>query len=150
METYLECAKLLDELLAGTRGVRITVPAYLPLTVEEIGVSQDGHRLVSLCQYGEQHGDLMRDCDLVFMVIDLPDGVAAEPVSFRNDYLGIVQDVYRYDETGKRTHVVPSLKQELQEFARAWFATLRDQGFFVSTAVREILSPSSRRSISGA
>lgn len=116
-------------------------PEYLPLSVEEIGVSQGGHRLVSLCQHGEQHGDLMRDCDLVFLVTNLPDGAAAEPVSFRNDYLGIVQEVYRYDETGRRTHVVPSLKQELKEFARAWLATLRDQGFFAPTAVREILSP---------
>jgi len=141
METYLECAKLLNELLAGARAVRITVPGYMPLSVEEIGTSGDGHRLVSLCQYGEQNGDLMRDCDLVFMVIDLPDGAAAEPVSFRNDYLGIVQEVYRYDETGRRTHVVPSLKQELKDFARDWFATLREQGFFAPTAVREILSP---------
>ena len=141
METYVECAKLLEELLAGARAVRITVRGYLPLSVEEIGTSRDGHRLVSLCQYGEQNGDLMRDCDLVFLVTDLFDGVAAEPVSFRNDYLGIVQDVYRYDETGRRTHVVSSLKQDLKEFARAWFVTLRDQGFFASTAVREILSP---------
>jgi len=72
---------------------------------------------------------------------DLPDGAAAEPVSFRNDYLGIVQDVYRYDEAGRRTHVMPALKQDLKEFARAWFATLRDQGFFAPTAVGEILSP---------
>ena len=141
METYLECAKLLNELLAGARAVRITVPEYMPLSVEKIGVSQDGHRLVSLCQYGEQHGDLMRDCDLVFMVFDLPNGVVAEPVSFRNDYLGIVQDVYRYDEAGRRTHVVSSLKQELKDFAQAWLATLREQGFFAPTAVREILSP---------
>ena len=141
METHLECAKLLNELLSGARAVRITVPEYLPLSVEEIGISQDGHRLVSLCQYGEQNGDLMRDCDLVFMVTDLPDGAAAEPVSFRNDYLGIVQDVYRYDETGRRTHVVPSLKQELKEFAQNWFGVLREQGFFATTAVREILSP---------
>ncbi len=140
METYVECAKLLEELLAGARAVRITVRGYLPLSVEEIGTSRDGHRLVSLCQYGEQNGDLMRDCDLVFLVTDLSDGVAAEPVSFRNDYLGIVQDVYRYDEAGKRTHVVSSLKQDLKEFARAWFVTLREQGFFASTAVREILS----------
>ena len=59
----------------------------------------------------------------------------------RSDYLGIVQEVYRYDETGKRTHVLPSLKQELKEFARDWLTTLRDQGFFAPTAVREILSP---------
>jgi hypothetical protein len=141
MEAYVECAKLLNELLAGARAVRITVPGYMPLSVEEIGTSGDGHRLVSLCQYGEQNGDLMRDCDLVFMVTDLPDGAAAEPVSFRNDYLGLSQEVYRYDETGRRTHVLSSLKQELKEFARAWFVTLRDQGFFASTAVREILSP---------
>lgn len=141
METYLECAKLLNELLAGARAVRITVPGYTPLSVEEIGTSGDGDRLVSLCQYGEQNGDLMRDCDLVFMVTYLPDGAAAEPVSFRNDYLGIMQDVYRYDETGRRTHVVPSLKQELKDFARDWFVTLREQGFFAPTAVREILSP---------
>ncbi len=141
METYVECAKLLDELLAGARAVRITVPGYLPLSVEEIGTSGDGHRLVSLCQYGEQNGDLMRDCDLVFLVTDLSDGAAAEPVSFRNDYLGLSQEVYRYDETGRRTHVVSSLKQDLKEFARAWFVTLREQGFFASTAVREILSP---------
>jgi len=141
MEAYLECAKLLNELLAGARAVRITIPGYMPLSVEEIGTGGDGHRLVSLCQYGEQNGDLMRDPDLVFMVTDLPDGTAAEPVSYRNDYLGIVQEVYRYDEAGRRTHVLPALKQDLQEFALAWFATLRDQGFFAPTAVREILSP---------
>jgi len=83
----------------------------------------------------------MRDPDLVFMVTDLPDGAVAEPVSYRNDYLGLLQDVYRYDEAGRRTHVLPALKQELKEFAQAWLATLRDQGFFASTAVREILSP---------
>lgn len=141
MESYLQCAKLLNELLAGARAVRITVSGYMPLSVEEIGSSGDGQRLVSLCHYGEQNGDLMRDPDIVFLFHNLPDGMAAEPVSFRNDYLGIVQEVYRYDETGRRTHVVPSLKQELREFAESWFANLKDQGFFAPTAVREILSP---------
>lgn len=141
MNSYQEFAKYLDQLLDGVQAVRITVSGYMPLSVEEIGSSADGHRLVSLCQYGEQNGDLMRDPDLVFIITDLPDGTTAEPVSYRNDYLGIFQEVYRYDETGKRTHVVSALKQELKEFARAWFATLRDQGFFAPTAVREILSP---------
>lgn len=141
MKRYQEFAKHLDQLLGGAQAVRITVPDYMPLSIEDIGVTPDGRRLISLCQYGEQNGDLMRDPDLVFMFTDLPDGTAAEPVSFRNDYLGIVQEVYRYDETGSRTYVFPSLKQDLQEFARAWFAMLRDQGFFAPTAVREILSP---------
>ncbi|NGZ07810.1 MAG: hypothetical protein CV088_00260 [Nitrospira sp. LK70] len=83
----------------------------------------------------------MRDPDIVFLFHNLPDGVAAEPVSFRNDYLGIVQDVYRYDEGGTRTHVFPTLKHDLKEFAQSWFANLKDQGFFAPTAVREVLSP---------
>ncbi len=58
MKLYQAFATDLNHLLNGARAVRITVPGYMPLSVEEIGVSQDGHRLVSLCQYGEQHGDL--------------------------------------------------------------------------------------------
>ena len=72
MKLYQAFAMDLNHFLNGARAVRITVPGYMPLSVEEIGISQDGHRLVSLCQYGEQNGDLMRDCDLVFMVTDLP------------------------------------------------------------------------------
>ncbi len=140
MNSYQEFAKHLDQLLGGVQAVRITVPGYMPLSVEEIGSSGDGYRLVSLCHYGEQNGDLMRDPDLVFMFHHFPGGMAAEPISFRNDYLGISQDVYRYDETGKRTHVVLALKQDLKKFARAWLATLHEQGFFAPTAVREILS----------
>ena len=141
MKSYQEFAKYLDQLLGGVHAVRIAVSGYMPLSVEEIGSSGDGHRLVSLCHYGEQNGDLMRDPDIVFLFHNVPDGAAAEPVSFRNDYLGIVQDVYRYDETGRRTHVLPTLEQDLTEFAESWFANLKDQGFFASTAVREILSP---------
>ena len=140
MKDYQEFAQYLDQLLGGVQAVRIAVSGYMPLSVEEIGSSGDGYRLVSLCQYGEKNGDLMRDPDMVFMFHNFPDGMAAEPVSYRNDYLGIVQEVYRHDEPGRRTHVVPSLKQELKEFARDWFATLREQGFFAPTAVREILS----------
>ena len=141
MKLYQAFATDLNHLLNGARAVRITVSGYLPLSVEEIGSSGDGYRLVSLCHYGEQNGDLMRDPDIVFLFHNLPDGLAAEPVSFRNDYLGIAQDVYRYDEGGRRTHVLPTLQQDLTEFAESWFANLKDQGFFAPTAVREILSP---------
>ena len=141
MKLYQAFATDLNHLLNDARAVRITVSGYLPLSVEEIGSSGDGYRLVSLCHYGEQNGDLMRDPDIIFLFHNGPDGVAAEPVSFRNDYLGLSQEVYRYDETGRRTHVVSSLKQDLKEFAQAWFAVLREQGFFASTAVRDILSP---------
>ena len=107
MKLYQAFATDLNHLLNDARAVRITVPDYMPLSVEEIGSSGDGYRLVSLCHYGEQNGDLMRDPDIVFLFHNLPDGAAAEPVSFRNDYLGIVQEVYRYDETGRRRMSCP-------------------------------------------
>ncbi len=141
MKLYQAFATDVNHLLNGARAVRITVSGYMPLSVEEIGSSGDGHPLVSLCHYGEQDGDLMRDPDLVFLFHNVSDGAAAEPVSYRNDYLGISQEVYRYDEAGRRIHVVPTLKQDLMEFAESWFANLKDQGFFASTAIREILSP---------
>lgn len=122
--------------------LRVENPPYQPLVIEAIPEPGPlGLRCLSVAHYGEQNGDLMRDPDMVFLFHNVSDGAAAEPVSYRNDYLGISQEIYRYDKTGRRIHVVPTLKQELKEFARAWLATLRDQGFFAATAVREILSP---------
>ncbi len=49
MKLYRTFATNLNLLLNGARAVRITVPEYMPLSIEEIGSSEDGHRLVSLC-----------------------------------------------------------------------------------------------------
>lgn len=44
--------------------------------------------------------------------------------------MGLFQEVYRYDEARKKTHVNTRLKAELKSFARTWFRNLREQGFF--------------------
>jgi len=43
MNIYQEFATHLDQLLVGVHAVRITVPGYMPLSVEQIGSSADGH-----------------------------------------------------------------------------------------------------------
>lgn len=141
MNIYRDFAEYVDQLLHGHVAVRITVEGYMPLSVEEIGTDGEGRRLVSLCHYGEQNGDLMRDPDIVFVFQSTPNGTIAEPVSFRNDYLGIHQDVYHYDQAGQRTHIFPKRKTELKDFAQTWFTNLNEQGFFGDKAVRTILSP---------
>jgi len=141
MNMYRNFATNLDQLLGGATAVRITVSSFMPLIVEEIGVDGEGHRLVSLCHYGEQNGDLMRDPDIVFMFQDTPHGFIAEPVSFRNDYLGLDQEVYRYDDTGTRTYLDTTLKSQLREFAQIWFANLNEQGFFGDHPARTVQSP---------
>jgi hypothetical protein len=139
-KTYQSFAKNLLQLLGTNSAVRLTVPGFMPLSIEDIGKSGEGNRLVSLCHYGEQNGDLMRDPDIVFMFHDLPDGPAAEPVSFRNDYMGLCQEVYRYNADGNRTHLVPRLKRELKSFSITWFRNLHQQGFLSPDARRDILS----------
>jgi hypothetical protein len=140
MKTYETFAHELDRLLDGEQAVRITVPSYMPLAVEAIGRSADGGALVALSHTTVQNGDLMRDPEIVFGIREV-DGVrAAEPLSFRNDFTGTHQEVYRYDQHGHPTHVVPRLRKELCSFARMWFHNLNEQGFLAEHAKREVLA----------
>ena len=139
MKTYQHFATVLAQLLGNDTAIRLTVNGYMPLSVENIGQSAEGNRLVSICHYGEQNGDLMRDPDMVFEFHQWPDALAAEPLSFRNDYMGINQEVYRYDDHGKKTHVNTKLKADLKAFARTWFSNLKEQGF-LTVSQRETLS----------
>lgn len=140
MKTYQHFATVLTQLLGSDTAIRLTVNGFMPLSVEEIGKSAEGNRLVSICHYGEQNGDLMRDPDMVFEFHQWPDALAAEPLSFQNDYMGIIQEAYRYDDSGKKTHVNARLKQDLKSFARTWFKNLKDQGFLSDTVIRERLT----------
>ena len=140
MKTYQSFAKALTALLGTDTAVRIRVEGYMPLSIESIGTSADGNRLISLCHYGEQNGDLMRDPEMVFELFAHDEASAAEPLSFQNDYMGLLQEVYCYDESGKKTHVKRRLKAELKSFARTWFTNLKEQGFLGDTAIRERLS----------
>ena len=140
MKTYETFAHELDQLLNGEQAVRINVPGYMPLAIEAIGRSAEGGTLVALSHTAVQNGDLMRDPEIVFEIRKAHGVRAAEPLSFRNDFTGTYQEVYRYSPQGRRTHLVPSLKNELRSFARMWFRNLRAQGFFGAEAVRESLA----------
>lgn len=135
MTGMLQFSRDLGLLLDGKQAVRISVGGYMPLSVERIGRDADGNPLVSIMHFGIQEGDVMRDPELVF---SLHEGMA-EPIEFRNDYLGVHQEVYEYDGNGLRTHVRPRLKKELLAFSGIWFKNLRDQGFFKPEAKREML-----------
>ena len=60
-ETDHHFATVLNQLLGRDTAIRLTVSGYMPLSVEAIGKSPAGNRLISICHYGAQHGDLMRD-----------------------------------------------------------------------------------------
>ena len=140
MKTYTSFAKSLQFLLDGHQAVKLTVEGYMPLSVEHIGTSGEGHKLVAIAHTGLQNGDVMFDPEMVFRFIDWEGTQLAEPISFRNDYVGLHQEVYRYNDEGKATHVDARLKAELKSFARLWFRNLKNQGFLSAQATRQRLS----------
>ena len=137
-ETYQHFATVLNQQLGSDTALRLTVSGYMPLSVEYIGKSPEGNRLISICHYGEQNGNLMRDPDMVFEVYAAIN--AAEPLSYRNDYMGIMQEVYIYNDAGKKAYLRSYLKNDLTAFAKTWFETINDQGLLGPQAVRDWLA----------
>ncbi len=135
----IQLANQIDKLLAGSTAVRLTVPSFMPLVVEDIGPSPDGNRQVSVAHYGTQNGDAMRDPEIVFEFYDMRRGTIASPNYFRNDYVAIEQFVFDYDESGQKRCARVKLHQDLQSFAKTWFQNLKDQGFFSANVDRTIL-----------
>ncbi len=140
MKTYTSFAISLNTFLGSDQAVKLTVDGYMPLCIEHIGMSDEGHQRVALAHTGMQNGDVMYDPEMVFQLHDWGELQAAEPISFRNDYMGLHQEVYRYNEEGKATHVNVRLKAELKSFARTWFRNLKEQGFLSPQAIRERLA----------
>ena len=86
---------VLADLLGNDTAIRLTVHGYMPLSVKHIGQSAEGNRLIAISHTGEQNGDLMRDPEMVFELNTSSTPHVAEPLSFRNDYVGIMQEIYR-------------------------------------------------------
>jgi hypothetical protein len=136
MKSFIQFSETIDRLLGGARCVRITVDGYMPLVAEEIGESAEGRRHVALAHTGLQNGDVMHDPEIVFEFHAL----GAEPISFGNDYVGAHNEVYAYDDAGRRTGVYAKRRAELVSFARIWFRNLRAQGFLGEGAHREVIA----------
>jgi len=136
MTTFTQFSEMIERLLGGARCVRITVEGYMPLVAEEIGASGDGRRLVALAHTAVQNGDVMHDPEIVFEFHAL----GAEPISFRNDYVGAHDEVYAYDDAGRRTGVYPKRRAELVSFTSVWFRNIRAQRFLGENARREVIA----------
>jgi hypothetical protein len=136
MKSFTQFSETIDRLLGGARCVRITVDGYMPLVAEEIGASAEGRRLVALAHTGVQNGDVMHDPEVVVEFHAL----GAEPISFRNDYLGKHDEVYVYDDAGRRTGAFAMRRRHLVSFTRVWFRNLREQGFLAKDAEREVIA----------
>jgi uncharacterized protein YqiB (DUF1249 family) len=84
----------------------------MPLNVDKLTSDT-----IALAHNGKQNGDVMADPDMEVRIY--PEMRMAEALTFRNDYIGIYQEVY--PEPGK---YYPKLKKELNYFLNIWLKNM--------------------------
>jgi uncharacterized protein YqiB (DUF1249 family) len=87
-------------------------PGLMPLNVDKLTSDT-----IALAHNGKQNGDVMADPDMEIRIY--PNIKMAEALTFRNDYIGIYQEVY--PEPGK---YYPKLKRELNGFLNDWLKNM--------------------------
>ncbi len=104
---------------------------YMDLTVEH-WLSSKHIMTISVCHYGEQNGDLMKDPELVIKWNMESNEIRVE--EFYQDYVGVVSTIF--DEHGK---VIPSKVVDLLSFANDWGKNLKIQGHKIEEREVELL-----------
>ncbi len=114
--------------------IRIENGSYMALCIEGIGRSPDGRKLISVAHYGEQNGDAMRDPDIVFLVDPALKGLthgykdAWFPVSYRNDYMGKLDEAMIWDADGN-LRTSRRMMKSIKSFSNTWNRNIAAQGF---------------------
>jgi len=112
------------------RYLRLENPPFMRLVIEVIGGPYpNGAYEVSVAHYSEQNGDAMRDPEITFLVLPTDQGNAWSPLTFENSYLGAYQVVAVVTAGGGLQVRQPGQMKELRDFANAWDANLKAQGF---------------------
>ena len=107
--------------------VKIDNPPYMALVIEAMDESGPiGLPVLSVCHYGNQNGDSMRDPEMCFE-LGFARGAHLIPFSWRNDYVAVEQ-VSRAIVNGHYV-ALPQLQEQHERFAQTWDNTLRLQGF---------------------
>jgi hypothetical protein len=107
--------------------LKIENPPFMALVIEATDESGPcGLPAISVCHYGEQNGDAMRDPEMCFE-LGLAGGPHLNPFYWRNDYAGVEQWSRFIRETNYCYH--SQLHDEHERFAKLWDKNLREQGF---------------------
>ena len=96
--------------------------AYMPVVIEQVMDRPGFSDVYSVAHYGEQNSDLMADPEMTFGERD----GKFYPLTFRNDYLGFVQDVIT-NHDGHEPKVNEGQQKDLAVFAAQWFRNIAVQ-----------------------
>lgn len=108
--------------------LKIDHEPYMELVIEAMDESGPcGLPALSVCHYGEQNGDAMRDPEMCFELSFAGGEASLNPFYWRNDYVGIEQ--WSRFITGTDYAFHRELYQQHVSFATVWDRNLRAQGF---------------------
>jgi len=108
--------------------LKIANAPYMELVIEAMDESGPlGLPSLSVCHYGEQNGDLMRDPEMCFELGRAGGAHILDPFYWRNDYVAVEQ----WSRNIIREHYVCLLElhEQHKRFAETWDNNLRLQGF---------------------
>jgi hypothetical protein len=107
--------------------LKIENTPFMALVIEGMDESGPmGLPAISVCHYGEQNGDAMRDPEMCFE-LGIGGGPHLNPFYFRNDYAGVEQWSRDIIGTNYAHHI--ELHKQHEQFAKLWDRNLRQQGF---------------------
>jgi len=107
--------------------LKIENSPFMELVIEGMDESGPmGLPAISVCHYGEQNGDAMRDPEMCFE-LGLGGGPHLNPFYYRNDYMGVEQ--WSRNIVGTDYAHLIELHKQHEQFAKLWDRNLRQQGF---------------------
>ena len=107
--------------------LKIDNPPFMELVIEATDESGPcGLPALSVCHYGTQNGDAMRDPEMCFE-LGFAGGAHLDPFYWRNDYVGVEQ--WSRFSTGIDYCFHRELFMQHVDFAKVWDRNLRAQGF---------------------
>lgn len=132
--------------LNGQQHMKLHSDGFMPLTMERIKeniITIFGKgTLYSLCHYYEQNGDLMRDPEMCFIVVDNRlekkdfNAVGIYPQMYRLDSLGLDEESIAI-ENGAIASYIKIWQKGQCSFANVWLKNIREQGFLLSSHLVE-------------
>ena len=130
--TFLKLIEGLD--FNKTSHRKIENGAWMPLSIEIIEQCPNGSKVVMLCHYREQNGDLMADPEMNFLVLQNVMGTFVCPIYYRNDYLPFERLREQRSVTGNDVNYSnyrfnPRMQADHTSFANTWLKNIKDQGF---------------------
>lgn len=140
------------KILNGQQHMKLHSDGFMPLIVERIQeniiTTFGGGTLYSLCHYYEQNGDLMRDPEMCFIVVDNRKkkndyaAVGIFPQMYQLDSLGLFEESVTIDN-GAITNCIKMWQKGQCSFANIWLKNIREQGFLLASHL--VKKPSSKK-----